>query len=78
MAQHATTQTAGTRPRGSIEDDIRVIKGWVIFMGIVTLLPLIGSVISAMVLVAGIHSIQQGQQAGTSACVSQGGTIPGC
>jgi hypothetical protein len=47
-------------------------------MGIVTLLALIGSVITAVVLVAGAHSIQQDQQAGTSACVSQGGTVPGC
>jgi hypothetical protein len=78
MAQHTMTQGAQGRPADPVESHLRVIKNWVVFMGIVTLLGLVAAVIGGISLGVHLSQIQQNQQTSSAVCQSQGGTVPGC
>jgi hypothetical protein len=65
--------------RTDLETDIREIRNWARFIGVLVILSLVAGVISIAVLVHAVTEVQNNTNQGTSSlCQSQGGPIQGC
>jgi hypothetical protein len=65
--------------RTDMERDIREIRNWARFIGLVVMLSVLAGIISAALIIHAVTQVQNNTNQGTSnLCQSQGGPIQGC